>query len=155
MGGERSSKNRGIMSMQYTDVIILKSTKEEVQSFFPHFCLTQSSQATPFRTHAGLQDMLSLLNIHSGATNYAVFEEDRVFWLYVNVHQRLWCQSRVVQVQYRGCQRNTAGLPCKCVLECSGGGIPQTDFLSSPPLASVWPLGLKDTLMTFHGSECV
>lgn len=35
MGGERSSKNRGIMSMQYTDVIILKSTKEEVQSFFP------------------------------------------------------------------------------------------------------------------------
>lgn len=91
MGGERSSKNRGIMSMQHTDVIILKSTKEEVE--FPRFCLTQSSTSYTFRN---LQDMLSPLNIHSGATNYVVFEEDEVFWLYVNVHQHLRCQSWVV-----------------------------------------------------------
>ena len=54
-------------------MVILMSTKEELHSFFfPHFWLTQSSQATPFTAYSPIPWT------HNGAENYALLEEDGV-----------------------------------------------------------------------------
>ena len=69
-------------------MLILNSTKEKSYTGFPHFWVTQSSQATPFAelmkpAYAWRPTCLLEYTIHA---NSALIEEDGVLF-YVEIHQ--------------------------------------------------------------------